>query len=229
MFTIASEEKFKEGQIIFREKSAGTWVYVVLSGSVEISKNVEGKKFVLGVVRPGEIFGELGFLGGIKRSATAMALEDTVLGTIDRDSLDTEFNKISSDFRSLITSVIDRYEKMLNRVSDFTSRIEPRAPKVFSLTYKDKKSFVKAFTGNISNGGLFINTEKPLQQGEKFLLRLQLPGLNEPLKINSEVAWVRGSSSAAEPGVPGMGIKFLEMSPPDREKLTKYIQDIATV
>ena len=229
MFTTASEEKYKEGQVIFKEKSSGDWVYLVLSGSVEITKTVEGRKFVLGIIRPGDVFGELGFLGGIKRSATAMALEDTMLGTVDRDSLDAEFNKISSDFRSLITTAIVRYEKILDRVCDFTSRTEPRAPKTLSLTYKDKKSFIKAYTGNISNGGLFIKTEKPLPQGEKFLLKLQLPELKEPMKINSEVAWISGSSGTTEKGAPGMGIKFLEMSPSDRETLTRYIQDISTV
>ena len=37
MFTIASEETYPDGKMIFQEGSSGDWVYVILSGSVEIS------------------------------------------------------------------------------------------------------------------------------------------------------------------------------------------------
>ena len=100
MFELASEETFKEGDIIFKEGSAGDWVYVILSGSVEVSKKAGGKKFVVAVLHENEVFGELSFLGGIRRTATALALEDVTLGVIERSYLDAEFNKISSDFRS---------------------------------------------------------------------------------------------------------------------------------
>ena len=93
MYNIASEETYKDDQIILKEGSPGDWVYVVLSGSVEISKTVGARKYVIEVLKPNEIFGELGFLGGIKRTATARALGETTLGIIDRTSLDQEFNK----------------------------------------------------------------------------------------------------------------------------------------
>ena len=80
MFDLASEENFKKGDIIFKENSAGDWVYVVLSGTVEISKTANEKKFVVAELHEGEVFGELSFLGGIRRTATAIALEDVVLG-----------------------------------------------------------------------------------------------------------------------------------------------------
>jgi len=40
MYHIASEETYKDGQVILEEGSSGDWVYVVLSGSVEISKTI---------------------------------------------------------------------------------------------------------------------------------------------------------------------------------------------
>jgi CRP-like cAMP-binding protein len=69
---IASEETYENGQIIFEEGSSGDWVYVILSGSVEISKIDKDKKVVVEVLQKEEIFGELSFLGGIKRSATVL-------------------------------------------------------------------------------------------------------------------------------------------------------------
>ncbi|MCK4486381.1 MAG: cyclic nucleotide-binding domain-containing protein, partial [Desulfobacterales bacterium] len=62
MFDIASEETYQDGQIIIKEGSTGDWVYVILSGTVEISRTVGAKKFVIELLKPEEVFGELAFL-----------------------------------------------------------------------------------------------------------------------------------------------------------------------
>jgi type IV pilus assembly protein PilZ len=226
MFELASEETFKKGDIIFKENSSGDWVYVIISGSVEISKTAGGKKFVVAILHKDEVFGELSFLGGIKRTATAQALEDVTLGVIERSYLDSEFNKISSDFRSILVASVRRFEKMLERACDFTSRQDPRVPKVLSLSYKDRDSFIKAYTSNISKGGVFIKTDNPLPAEEQFVLKLQLPDIPESLKIKCQVAWRRKNVQETERKPNGMGVKFEEMSKSDSEVLNKYIQDI---
>jgi CRP/FNR family cyclic AMP-dependent transcriptional regulator len=118
MFTIASEETHQDGQVIFKEGSSGDWVYVILSGSVEISKMVEGKKVVVELLEKDQVFGELGFLEGIKRTATATTVGETVVGLIDRASLDAEFNHLSSGFRAIIKAIVERHKKLLDRVSE---------------------------------------------------------------------------------------------------------------
>jgi uncharacterized protein (TIGR02266 family) len=224
MFTIASEEKYKDGQIIFREGSAGDWLYIILSGSVEIFKTVRGEKFTLDTLGPGEVFGEIAFLGGGKRTATTQALGETTVGLIDRDSIDLEFNRLSSDLRFLIVTESKRFKKMIDRALEFTSRTEPRFKKTISLTYRDRQSFIKAYTDNISKGGLYIKTNNPLKQDEELLLKLQLPGLSEPLKINCAVAWSRKKDGDTDNGHSGMGIKFLEITEKDKQVLRQYIR-----
>ena len=226
MFELASEETFKEGDIIFKEGSAGDWVYVILSGSVEVSKVAGGKKFVVAVLHENEVFGELSFLGGIRRTATALALEDVTLGVIERSYLDAEFNKISSDFRSILVASVRRFEKMLERACEFTSRMDPRVPKALSLTYKDRDSFIKAYTSNISKGGVFIKTANPLPAGEQFLLTLKLPDIPEPMTIKCQVAWRRKDAREKETRPNGMGVKFEEMSKNDYKILNHYIHEI---
>jgi len=226
MFTLASEETYSDGQIIIKENSSGDWVYVVLSGSVEISKMIGDKKFVLEVLKEGETFGELSFIGGIKRSATVTAIGETTVGTIDRNSLDQEFNKLSSDFRSILVAIVRRFKIMIDRVTDFSGRSEPRIPKTLSVSYPDKKSFLKAYTGNISEGGLFIKTGNPLPEGEVFLLKLQLPDIPEHLKIKCSVAWTNKNESAKGGRPIGMGIKFSEMSNKDNKLLHNYIKSL---
>ena len=226
MFNFASEETYQDGQIIIKEGSSGDWVYVILSGSVEISKIVKEKKIIIEVLQAGEFFGELSFLGGVKRTASALAVGETTLGVIDRASLDVEFNKISADFRAILVAVVERFKKMIDRVADPVSRREERVPKTLSLSFKNPQSFVNSYTDNISSGGLFIRTENPLKKDEPFLLNLQLPGLSDPMKIKAEVVWTREQTDDAKGKPPGMGVKFCEMSNKDNEILKKYLAAI---
>ena len=53
MFQTAIEEKYTDGQIIFKEGSSGDWIYVIESGAVEISKKIGGEKVVMVVLKPG--------------------------------------------------------------------------------------------------------------------------------------------------------------------------------
>ncbi len=227
MFNLASEEKYEDGKSIFQEGGPGDWVYVILSGSVKITKTVRGRQFILSILEPGEVFGEISFLGGTnKRTATAWAVGETTVGVIDRQSLDEEFNKISSDFRSILVSSMKRFGVMLNRACDFATRSGPRIPKALSLAYKDRQSFIQAYTGNISSGGLSLKTNNPLSPGEKFILNLQLPEEGEGLKINCEVKWARKREEGSSSRPPGMGVQFGEMSNSDREKLVLYLKKI---
>ena len=223
MFTFASEETYEDGRIIIREGTTGDWVYFIISGSVEISRSLGGKKFVLDTLEAGEIFGEIGFIGGLKRTATATAIGTTTVGLIDRGTLDVEFNKIPSDFRAILVAMAKRFEKMVERVSGFSSRRDVRVQKTLSLTYKDDQAFMRAFTGNMSSSGLFIRTSNPLGEGEQFLLKLQLPEIPEPIRVSCEVIWSRAQVGATEKNPAGMGVKFAEMSKKDRDILTSYL------
>jgi len=226
MFTFASEESYRPGQVIIKEGTPGNWVYYIISGAVEISRTVGGRTFVLDKLEAGEIFGEIGFIGGIKRTATATAVGATTVGLIDRDTLDVEFNKIPSDFRMILVAMARRFEKLVARVSEFSSRKEVRVQKTLSLTYKDNQAFMRAFTGDMSSAGLFLKTQNPLGEGEQFLLKLQLPDIPEPLRISCEVVWSRKYPEAGDKMPAGMGVKFVEMSRKDKDTLNTFLSKI---
>jgi uncharacterized protein (TIGR02266 family) len=227
MFYTASEEEYRDGQVIIKEGASGDWVYVVLSGKVEISRTIGDRKFVIEILEPGEVFGELGFFAGIARTATACAIGDTTVGVIDREFLDREFNKLSSGFRTILGAVVERFKKMLDRTCDFTSREQIRVMESLSIRYRDEDSFVEAFTGNISNGGLFISTKRPLEQGETFALELQLPGVLDLITIKCEVVWASSKIEEGEPyATPGMGVKFLEMTRKDHQILEQCLKEM---
>jgi CRP/FNR family cyclic AMP-dependent transcriptional regulator len=108
MFKIASYETFKDGQIIFEEGSNGDWIYVVEEGEVEISKKIGGQKIIIETLKENDIFGEIAYIDKTPRSATATAKGTTVVGIIDRDFFDAEFNKISADFQRVLKMVAFR-------------------------------------------------------------------------------------------------------------------------
>jgi type IV pilus assembly protein PilZ len=80
----------------------------------------------------------------------------------------------------------------------------PRSPIELRVDYKKLNSFFADYTKNISKGGTFIKTKKPLAVGTRFLFRLTIPQRAEPFELLGEVAW-----SKAEGEESGMGIRFL--------------------
>lgn len=82
------ERRFSQGEVIFREGDPGQVLYMVRSGQVRIFVNgIHGSETsVILCGRPGEVFGELAVIDGLPRSATAVALVETVLLTIGREN-----------------------------------------------------------------------------------------------------------------------------------------------
>jgi type IV pilus assembly protein PilZ len=83
-------------------------------------------------------------------------------------------------------------------------RRHPRAPIELKVDYKRLNSFFAEYTKNISKGGTFIKTKKPLPAGTRFLFRLQVPSCPDPFEIVGEV--VREDVRADESG---MAIRFV--------------------
>ena len=75
--------------LIFREGSPGATVMLVGKGRVQISKiGRKEKQEVLSVLEANDFFGELAVIDHGPRSATAMALNRSLIGEIDRPALD---------------------------------------------------------------------------------------------------------------------------------------------
>jgi type IV pilus assembly protein PilZ len=71
-------------------------------------------------------------------------------------------------------------------------------------------SFFADYTANISKGGTFIKTARPLQIGTRCIFSFSLPALSEPLQLEGEVAWVLSPEAAqARSEEPGMGVRFI--------------------
>src|SRR5499427_590038 len=63
-------------------------------------------------------------------------------------------------------------------MSDFEGadrRMDPRAPIELKVEYKKLNTFFADYTKNISKGGTFIRTPRPLDVGTVFVFRLTVP------------------------------------------------------
>jgi len=82
---IASVKHAAAGSTIFRQGDAGTTLFVVLSGEVEIVREAKGSEVRVTLVRPGGYFGEMALLDERPRSASARASASTILLQIQKD------------------------------------------------------------------------------------------------------------------------------------------------
>jgi CRP/FNR family transcriptional regulator, cyclic AMP receptor protein len=110
-FCIDSFETYQNGQVIFNESSRGDWIYVVEEGAVEISKIIEGRKIVIAIINPGEIFGEVSYILKVPRSAKATAVGKTIVGIVDRHFFDQEFNNLTDHCKFMLETMAQRLVK----------------------------------------------------------------------------------------------------------------------
>jgi CRP/FNR family transcriptional regulator, cyclic AMP receptor protein len=86
---IATRREFTQGQVVFREGSTGDEMYVVVEGTVRISKEIPGAgEEALTLLGPGTYFGEMAAIDDAPRSADAVAHTPCALLAIRREDLD---------------------------------------------------------------------------------------------------------------------------------------------
>jgi type IV pilus assembly protein PilZ len=105
----------------------------------------------------------------------------------------------------------------------------PRAPIELKVEYKRLNTFFADYTKNISRGGTFIRTSRPLDVGTEFVFKLVVPNLEQPLALRGQVRWVVKEGEPPPPGVevghePGMGIKFIFESEKERQLIEATVE-----
>jgi CRP/FNR family transcriptional regulator, cyclic AMP receptor protein len=117
--TFSSEERFREGSMIFREGERGDKLYIVLDGRVRISKFIPGVgEEALTVLDRGDFFGEMALIDDKPRSADGKAHEgDATVLSIDRATLNEILSMdphASLQFLNLLCRMISRRLREIN-------------------------------------------------------------------------------------------------------------------
>jgi CRP/FNR family transcriptional regulator, cyclic AMP receptor protein len=97
---------FKEGEIIFHYGDSGGEIFILRNGSIELFiESMEGEKIVISENEKGDVIGELSFLDGGARTATALAREATQTLVMHRDRLLEFIDKHPHAAMDLLTAV----------------------------------------------------------------------------------------------------------------------------
>lgn len=132
---IAQEKSFKKNRIVFTEGEKGNAVFLLASGSVQLSKsNIGGdRNVIIKNIKPGEIFAEVILFEKDRFPATAAVIRDSVLfvfpknqflGLLDIQDFRNEFIQIllrkqrylTERLRSLVT--MDADEKLFHYLGE---------------------------------------------------------------------------------------------------------------
>ena len=91
------------------------------------------------------------------------------------------------------------------------------------VAYRSVGSFLTDWATNISRGGLFINTRKPLPVGTPVKILVQLPGAPFPFQLSGRVTRITEYDNRANM-VPGMGVEFTDVDDAQRRELESFVE-----
>ncbi|HEY9422508.1 MAG TPA: cyclic nucleotide-binding domain-containing protein [Thermoanaerobaculia bacterium] len=83
------EEIYDAGSLIFSHRGKGRELYVLERGEIAVQRTTSYGTFALGVVEPGDFFGEASFITGQERSSDALAAAPSQVFRIDPEALET--------------------------------------------------------------------------------------------------------------------------------------------
>jgi type IV pilus assembly protein PilZ len=96
------------------------------------------------------------------------------------------------------------------------------------VDYKRLNTFFADYTKNISKGGTFIRTSKPLEIGTEFVFVLSFPSAEGQLRLRGEVMWVVAEAEAKGDSPAGMGIRFLFDHDAERASVHRFVERLMT-
>ncbi len=105
----AKRRRFSRGQIIFHKDDPGRSLFLIEEGGVRIYlPSRQGGDLTLAFLGPGDFFGDLALLDGGPRSASAVASEDTVMLSLDRDDFTTLLHSRPQSATAVLAAVAGR-------------------------------------------------------------------------------------------------------------------------
>ena len=104
---------------------------------------------------------------------------------------------------------------------DLERRKTERTQLVVRVEYSTVDEFFSEFSRDINQGGLFIETSRPLSLGSEVMMRFNLPGGHDVIETVAHVVRV-SHGDAQEP--PGMGLEFEKLRNADRARIDQLVR-----
>ena len=95
-----------------------------------------------------------------------------------------------------------------------------------SVDYASGDNFLFSYIQNISEMGIFIRSDEPLPVGTSLRMRFGPEG-SERLELEGKVTWVNPLKPHGDNPNPGMGVRFLNLTPELRERVVDMVRTVA--
>ncbi len=111
---------------------------------------------------------------------------------------------------------------MSDKVDPATKRTANRLSHELLVAYRSVDGFITDWAVNISRGGMFINSRKPLPVGTVVKLIVSLPDAAFPFDLQGKVIRVHEPGNA-DAQAPGMGIEFVDVDEDKKSRLERFV------
>lgn len=106
-------------ETLFSKGDPGDRLYLVAKGLIRIGVlSAEGREVTYGLIKPGQLFGEIAVLDGKERSADATAMEPTELIALERKDVHAFLHKHPVQALHLIEVLCERIRRADNQLED---------------------------------------------------------------------------------------------------------------
>lgn len=120
--------KYREGDLIIKERDYGISIYKIIKGKVSILQESGDKEIALATLGPGEIFGEMAFLNkaGEIRSASVRAIENAVLEVWHPSMLSKEYKEMPPMLKYVTDQISARLLRVNKLIVQLTTQEQKR-------------------------------------------------------------------------------------------------------
>ena len=112
--------KYPKKKIVFIENEEGNKLYIILKGSVKVTKISEsGEEIILAILHKGDFFGDMSLLDGKPRSATVISIEDSELMLINRNN----FKKVIEKYPTIAFKLLNELTSRLRKADELIGNL----------------------------------------------------------------------------------------------------------
>lgn len=103
---------------------------------------------------------------------------------------------------------------------------DQRVEILLKVMYTEPKDLLSDYLTSLGEGGLFINTTFPFDEGDRLTFSVSFPGLLEPREFNGIVRWRRPQSDEVPEEDAGLGVEFIFESSEQKLQLSELISSL---
>lgn len=195
--------------MIFSEGEMSRDIYVVLAGSVKMMRIVRGEEFIIDVLGPGELFGEMAFIENAPRMGSAVTTQESTLLRIRPEQLVSSvaegvLQKIFENMarriwfshqRLVIFKIRDPlvrvYAYLYNLVRNQNLRTKTRSAEDQSYRFEISMSELKTLCGILR---LTENTERALRENHNLAIEDTSITVKSRKRLEDQIAYYRAKS-----------------------------------